>query len=115
MSFAVGADTLRRIVPQLIRDGRARTAMIGVAHGEVRPAGTPLESVTPGGPADRAGIRRGDVVVRVGNQPTVAEGALASAVARLRPGQRVTVRIRRDGQERDVLVRTTAQPEAPDR
>lgn len=115
MSFAVGADTVRCIVPQLIRDGRARTAMIGVAHGEVRPAGTAIESVTPGGPADRVGIRRGDVVVRVGDHPTVAEGALASAVARLRPGERVTVRIRRDGQERDVLVRTTSNPRPPDR
>ena len=112
VSFAVGAETIRRVVPQLIRHGRARTAMIGVAHGEVRPAGTPLQSVTPGGPADRAGIRRGDVVVKVADRPTITEGALASAVARLRPGQRVTVRIRRNGRERDVVVRTTAQMDA---
>jgi S1-C subfamily serine protease len=115
VSFAVGADTLRRVVPQLIRDGRARTAMIGVAHGEVRATGTPLESVTPGGPADRAGIRPGDIVMSIGDRPTVSEGALASAVARLRPGQRVTVRIRRDGEQREVLVRTSAVPRAAER
>ncbi|CAA9465859.1 MAG: HtrA protease/chaperone protein [uncultured Solirubrobacteraceae bacterium] len=110
VSFAVGADTIRRIVPQLIRDGRARTAMIGVAHGEVRAAGTPLTAVTAGGPADRAGIRRRDVVTRVGDRPTVTDGALASAVAALKPGQRVTIGIRRAGREREVVVRAAAAP-----
>lgn len=60
-----------------------------------------VEDVFPGSPADRAGVERGDVVVRL-------DGAAASAeaVRRLRPapGDTVRLRLRRDGQEREVRV-----------
>jgi S1-C subfamily serine protease len=112
VSFAVGADTVRRVVPQLIRDGRARTPILGVGLGEATDRGTPLRSVDGDGPAGRAGLRSGDVVVAVGGRPTRTEGSLPSAVARLTPGTVVVVRVRRDGRERDVRVRVGAAPDA---
>jgi S1-C subfamily serine protease len=112
VSFAVGAETVRRVVPQLIRDGRARTPILGVGLGEVSERGTPLTSVTRGGPAGRAGLRTGDVVVRVGGREATVEGALPSAIARLAPGARVEVRYLRDGDERSATVTVGTAPDA---
>jgi putative serine protease PepD len=102
VGFAVSSTTLRRVVPQLIEDGRARTAFLGVSLGE----DGRVESVTDGGPADDAGIRAGDVIRRIDGRPAAPEGAVASAVAARRPGDRVEVELRR----RTVTVRLGAQP-----
>jgi len=110
VSFAVASSTVARVVPQLVRDGRARTAFLGVSVGEITDAGARVTSTTAGGPAARAGIRRGDVLVRIGDRPTTTDGAVASAVAAGRPGQQLTVRLRRGGEEREVRVRLAAQP-----
>ncbi len=110
VSFAVGSSTVRRVVPQLIRRWRARTAFLGVGVGEITEAGATVTSTTPGGPAARAGIRRGDVLTRIGTRRTTSEGSVASAVARLRPGQQVVVRLRRGDAERAIRIRLAAQP-----
>jgi S1-C subfamily serine protease len=90
------------VVPQLIRNGRARTAFLGVSVSE----GTRVRTVAPDGPADDAGIRPGDVIRSIGGRDTSEEGAVASAVAARRPGQRVAVRLAR----RTVTVTLGAQP-----
>jgi putative serine protease PepD len=110
VSFAISAATVRRVVPQLIADGQAETAYLGVAIGTVTGRGSRLGSVTDGGPADRAGLRSGDVVTRFGDRPTTTEGSLASAIAAHRPGQQVELRVLRDGGERTVIVRLGVQP-----
>src|SRR4051812_14781781 len=111
VGFAISAATVRRIVPQLIRDGRAQTAYIGVSVGGVTDAGSTVTSTADGGPAADAGIRPRDVVLSVGGRATTTDGALASAVAQHRPGERVAVRLRRDGRVRQVTVRLQAQPQ----
>ena len=110
VSFAVSSSTMRRVVPQLIRTGRARAAFLGVAIASVTERGATVESVTPDSPASRAGLRRGDVIVRIGSRAIAAEGAVASAVASERPGSVVAVRLRRGGAERSLSVRLAQQP-----
>ena len=112
VSFAISATTVRRVVPQLIDDGRAESAYLGVSVGEVTDRGTRVESVSPGAPAAAAGLRGGDVISSIAGRATTAEGAVASAVASRRPAERVQVRIRRDGRERTVTVRLGRLPRA---
>jgi putative serine protease PepD len=111
VNFAISATTVRRVIPQLIARGRARTAYLGISVDEVTGRGTRIASVTSGGPADRAGLRAGDVVTRLGARSTAIEGALASAIAAGRPGQKVEIRLRRDGRERTLTARLGTQPQ----
>ena len=110
VSFAISAATVRRVVPQLIENGRARTAYLGVSVGSVTARGARLSSVAQDGPAARAGLRAGDVVARIGDRATVTEGAVASAVAAHPPGAKVAIRVLRDGRERTLTARLGAQP-----
>jgi putative serine protease PepD len=112
IGFAVSANRVKRIVPQLIRDGRVtdsgRAALgIGVttvADAGGQPAGVGVVSVTPGGPAATAGIQPGDVVTGVAGEPTPSTSELATVLATQEVGSGVDVVVRRDGDERTVRV-----------
>jgi putative serine protease PepD len=110
VSFAISDATVRRVVPQLIENGRAENPYLGARAGEVTDRGTRVESVSPGAPGAEAGVRAGDVIVSIDGRATTTEGALASAVAAHRPDELVAVLIRRDGRERTVSVRLGRLP-----
>ena len=63
-----------------------------------------------GGPGDDAGLREGDVVVRIGGRPTATDGAVASAIAAGRPGEELEIRVLRGGRERTLTARLGSQP-----
>jgi S1-C subfamily serine protease len=101
IGFAIPSNTVKLIADQLIASGRVKEsgrAAMGVKvrtvvdlQGNV--AGVGVVSVTPGGPADRAGIRADDVILSVGGVRTPTTTALAEALAALKPGQRVRVEV----------------------
>ena len=71
-----------------------------------------MRDVTPGGPADRAGLSAaGDVSVGIDGRPVRDPGDVSSAVARLKPGDSVRVTIRRGSDRRTVRLRLTTRPE----
>ena len=91
IGFAIPAEQIRPVVDALRRGERVRRGYIGVglqdvdegvaaALGIERNRGELIRSVTPGGPADRAGIRQGDVVVSVAGQPVTPDQTLAYLV-----------------------------------
>jgi putative serine protease PepD len=62
-------------------------------------------SVTPGGPADKAGIAADDVILSINGVPTPTTTALAEALASLKPGQKVKAQILRpDGTRKTVTI-----------
>jgi S1-C subfamily serine protease len=63
-----------------------------------------IGGVEPQGPADRASLRTGDVIVRLDGRPTRSEAAFGDVLARLRPGERVAVTVVGQGGERTVTV-----------
>src|SRR5262249_8853643 len=73
-------------------------SVAGTAHG------TQVVAVTPGGAAERAGLRAGDVIRKLGPAPTPDADALLSALAAADPGQRVELTITRSGQALTVPV-----------
>jgi S1-C subfamily serine protease len=105
IGFAIPSNTVRDIAAQLISSGHVTStgrAVIGaqvatVARADGSPRGAGIVAVTNGGPADRAGLRPGDVITAVGGAPTPDTTALAEALAARQPGQDVPVSITRDG------------------
>lgn len=106
VGFAIPIDQARVVAQQLIDHGTASHPLLGVTLADATDAaGNPLarvQSVTPGGPADRAGIRTGDVIVAVGGVNTAGADAVIAAIRSHQPGQRVTVTLERHGQRQTV-------------
>ncbi|MFN8926091.1 MAG: S1C family serine protease [Rhodospirillales bacterium] len=117
IGFAVPVDTVNRVVPALIRDGRVPRPGIGIvvagedaaARADVR--GLVVQRVVPGGPADRAGLtgadadgRTGDVIVEVGGRPVRTLADLARELVRVGVGGTVQLTVERAGQRRRVDV-----------
>ncbi|MBO0901573.1 trypsin-like peptidase domain-containing protein [Cellulomonas sp. zg-ZUI199] len=119
LGFAIPSNQARRTAEQLIETGRATYPVIGVLldpeySGEgVRvfeqdPPDT--RAVTPDGPADVAGIRRGDVILAIDGRPVTASEELIVSIRARTPGDTVVLRVRTGDDERDVRVRLVEGP-----
>jgi S1-C subfamily serine protease len=122
VGFAVPVDTVARVVPDLIRFGREVRPVIGVELAEDDLArrlgvqGALVLQVVPGSPAAGVGLQGtmrdvgtgriilGDVIVAIDKTPIRRLQDLHVALDDKRPGQTVTLRVRRDGSEREVGV-----------
>ena len=109
IAFAVPVDTLRRVAPQLERDGEVRRGYLGVITSRGA-GGARVADAVERGPAARAGLRRGDVIVSVAGRRVRDPDDLAGAVIERRPGQRVRIEYRRDGRSRSVDVVLSRRP-----
>jgi serine protease Do len=122
IGFAIPADQAAPIVESLRRGQRVQRGYIGVSlqsltAGDVaetlgidRNRGELITSVTPGGPAARAGLQQGDVVVSVGGQPVTPDQTLAYLVSRQPIGTRLPLEILREGQRRTLNVQVAERP-----
>lgn len=104
IGFAIPSNTVKRIADQIVADGRVtnsgRTA-IGIAARTVidatnRVAGVGVVQVLPGGGAEKAGLRSGDIITKINDTDTPAIVALNKVLAGLKPGDRATVAFIRD-------------------
>lgn len=113
LGFAITSNQARRTAEQLIETGAATYPIIGVLldsayTGEgVQVATEPrggTAPITPRGPADRAGVRRGDVIVAIDGRPVTEPDELIVAIRAKTPGDTVVLRVRTGSEERDVRV-----------
>jgi S1-C subfamily serine protease len=119
IGFAIPSNTVKRIADQLVEDGRVTDsdrAYLGVRVAtSVGGEGAVVAAVREGGPADRAGVRPGEVIVAVNRRPTPSAAELATVLAELRPGRRVQVDlVDPAGEKRSVTV-TLAELTPPGR
>ncbi|MFF8190175.1 S1C family serine protease [Streptomyces bobili] len=112
IGFAIPASMVRTVADQIVKDGKVTDsgrAALGitartVVDTEHQAAGVAVVEVTSGGPADRAGLRAGDVITGLGDTPVTTITSPAEELAGMRPGERTTVAFTRNGDERTVDV-----------
>lgn len=122
IGFAIPANMAKAVMEQLLKSGKVHRGMLGVTIQSIdadlaaslnmtAARGAIVTSVSPGGPAEKAGITRGDVITSVNNQPTTDNNVLRNQVAGLGPGATTTVGILRNGREQNVQVTLAELPD----
>jgi len=123
MGIAVPSALVKLVLPRLIADGRVEWGWMGLdiaGTGPVDPAspgprdsrGLVIQGVTPEGPAARAGLKAGDVLVAVDGQPVVRPRDLHRMILVTPAGGRVRLTVQRDEQRRSVEVSPRSYYEA---
>jgi serine protease Do len=126
IGFAIPANMVKSVVdaalsggkivrPWLGATGQAVTAEIAGGLGLDRPAGVLIDEVYPGGPADRAGLRVGDVVLAVDGKEIFDPEALNFRIATLGVGQVARLSVLQKGVRKEVSLPLSPAPEAPKR
>jgi len=110
LGFAIPIDQAKPILDELVATGRATHARLGVQVGDAESSdglqqGAQLGEVTPGGAADKAGLKAGDVVTSVDSHPIASGDALVAAVRSHRPGDDVKITYHRGGQTATLTVK----------
>ena len=121
LGFAIPAATAVKVADQLRADGTADHSFIGLTLGEITPQiaerlglpdtrGALALSVPDGGPAAKAGIRPGDVLVKLDGEELASPEDLLAALRSRSPGQTVTVEFRRGTETQEVKVELVSRP-----
>jgi serine protease DegQ len=121
LGFAIPAATAVKVADQLREDGTADHAFIGLSLGEITQQiadqlglrdtrGALALSVPENGPAAKAGIRPGDVLVKLDGDELASPEGLLAALRNKSPGQTVTVEYRRGTEIQETKVQLTARP-----
>jgi putative serine protease PepD len=108
IGFAIPSNTVRDVATQLVRQGKvtnSHRAFLGVELAATTSGGALVAQVQPGGPAAKAGIRAGELIMVVNGTATPDPATLAEVLAGLDPGQTVTVTLLgADGSRHNVRV-----------
>jgi len=113
-SFLAGWDNGMPLArPWLGAQGQTVTASLADSLGLERPAGVVLTEIVPDGPAHRAGLRRGDVITAVGDQPVEDRDALDFRIATAMLGEAAVLTVRRDAAALSLNLPIEAPPEEP--
>ncbi|GAB7535312.1 DegQ family serine endoprotease [Burkholderia sp. 3C] len=121
ISFAIPIDEAIRVAEQLKTSGKVTRGRIAVAIGEVtkdvadslglpRAQGALVSSVEPGGPADKAGVQAGDIILKFNGRDVEEATDLPRMVGDTKPGSHATVTIWRKGTSRDLPIMIAEVP-----
>src|SRR5467141_3729383 len=121
IGFATPVSTAKMVLEQIVRSGSVTRGWIGVEVQEITPpvaesfklAGTRgalIAGVLRGGPADKAGIKPGDVLLEVQGKPVADPAAMLNLIAALPPGSPATMKVKRQGQDVDASVTVGRRP-----
>ncbi|MCQ4623420.1 trypsin-like peptidase domain-containing protein [Corynebacterium sp. CCUG 70398] len=112
LGFAIPSNFARRVADQLINEGEARQPMMGVQVDIRHNAdGALIDSVQPGSPADEAGLKPGDVIIRVNDRPIDSSDALVAATRSYGFGETVTLEVKSAGSDETRTVDVTLSSE----
>jgi serine protease Do len=126
LSFAIPIDVAVNVESQLIKTGRVVRGRVGVTIQDVnaqlaesfgldRPRGALVSMVEANGPAAKAGVKPGDVILAVNGQTIERYGELSGRISNMRPGTDARLTLWRNGKQSDVDVKVAELNEQPQR
>ena len=115
LSFAIPIETARRIEEQLVSTGKVSRGRLGVAIQELnfsmaesfgleKVQGALVNSLEKGSPADKAGVKAGDVILKLNGNVIAASYELPALVSEIKPGAQAILEVWRDGKARNLDV-----------
>lgn len=115
LSFAIPIDVAMNVEHQLIKNGKVSRGHLGVTIQEVnqdladtfgldKPEGALVSSVEKGSPADKAGIKSGDIILKFDGKDIESSNDLPPLVANVAPGEKATLELWRKGKTRDITM-----------
>ena len=121
IGFAISIDVAKPIVQELLQNGFVSRGFLGVQFTDITPSlarnlnlpadeGVGVVDVTPGSPADAAGMQPNDIIIRIEDTPITNSGDLVEALRRYRAGEQVVVHFYRDGGEAETNVTLGTRP-----
>ena len=121
IGFAVPSNMVRDVMDQIIRTGKVTRGYMGVTIQDItsdlatalkleQTRGALIGDVDPGGPASRAGVQSGDVIVEANGKPVDDSRALRLTVSKMAPGSQINMKILHDGQTRNVTLTLAEVP-----
>ena len=121
IGFAIPVSTAKMVVEQIVKSGGVTRGWIGVEVQEITPAladsfklggqrGALIAGVLRGGPADKAGIKPGDVLTEVEGKPVADPTAMLNLIAALAPGSAAKMKLKRQGQDVDATINVGRRP-----
>jgi serine protease DegQ len=121
IGFAIPADTARQVLDSIVATGQVVRGYIGVETQDVTPElagafalprqdGAIIAGVVRGGPAERAGVRTGDILFAVNGRPVTDSNAMLNLISQLAPGTKAQLSLLRDKQERQIGVDVGRRP-----
>jgi len=121
IGFAIPVSTAKMVLEQIVKSGSVTRGWIGVEVQEITPPvaetfklggtrGALIAGVLHGGPADKAGIKPGDVLLEVQGKPVADPAAMLNLIAALAPGSAATMKVKRQGQDVDASVTVGRRP-----
>jgi len=125
VSFAIPIDVAMKVKDQIVSTGKATHARLGVtiqslnqdlaeSFGLERPDGALVATVAPNSAAAKAGLKAGDVILKVNGEPIEESGSLSSRIGLARPGDKVTLEVWRDKQTQSVVATLGASNDKED-
>ena len=123
IGFAIPAEMVRRVVDSAINEGRIVRPWLGLKGQAVtadiaktleldRPVGMLVTEIYPGGPADKAKLRKGDVVLKIDGREVFNEAGLKFLAATLKEGYFARLEVLRNGESKSIDVQLLAPPGA---
>ena len=109
IGFAVPSNTVRDVIPRLERGESIRRAYLGVSTSGGT-GGVTVASVSSGGPAADAGLQVGDVIRSIAGERVADSDDVAAAIQDRRPGEQVSIEIRRGGSDQTIQATLGTRP-----
>ena len=120
IGFAIPVSTAKVVLDQIVKTGSVTRGWIGVEVAELNPSqesfklgssrGALIAGVLRGGPADKAGMKPGDILLEVQGRPVADPAGMLNLVAALEPGQSAKMKLKRQGQDVDATVTVGRRP-----